>query len=90
MPSQDVSAPGNLWLTFDASTGVGLEANGQPIEIPGGISRVVITPSGTVQAALTAAGYAPANWWADSIRATTRSMAARMSSGWQTSIDEWP
>lgn len=48
---QDVSAPGNLWLTFDASTGVGLEANGQPIEIPGGISRVVITPSGTVQAA---------------------------------------
>jgi len=47
---EDVGAQGNLWLTFDASTGVGLEANGQPIEIPGGISRVVITPSGIVHA----------------------------------------
>jgi cytoskeleton protein RodZ len=47
---QDIGAQGNLWLTFDASTGVGLEVNGQPIEVPGGISRVVITPSGTVHA----------------------------------------
>jgi hypothetical protein len=44
----EVATRGNVWLTFDASTGVGLEVNGQPIEVPGGIARVVITPAGIV------------------------------------------
>jgi cytoskeletal protein RodZ len=47
---EQVATNGDVWLTFDASTGVGLEVNGQPLEIPGGISRVVITPAGTVRA----------------------------------------
>ena len=47
---EQVTINGDVWLTFDASTGVGLEVNGQPVEILGGISRVVITPAGTVHA----------------------------------------
>jgi len=38
-----------VWLTFDASTGVGLNVNGHPVEIPGGISQLVIAPNGTVR-----------------------------------------
>jgi cytoskeleton protein RodZ len=44
-----IAANGSLWLSFDASTGVGLNVNGRPVEIVGGISRLVIAPNGTVR-----------------------------------------
>ncbi len=47
--TQEIDAGGDVWLSFDASTGVGLNVNGQPVEVPGGISSVVITPNGTLR-----------------------------------------
>jgi Helix-turn-helix domain len=47
--TRQIVSNGSVWLTFDASTGVGLNVNGRPVEIPGGISRLVIAPNGTVR-----------------------------------------
>jgi cytoskeletal protein RodZ len=47
--TRQIVSSGSVWLTFDASTGVGLNVNGRPVEIPGGISRLVIAPNGTVR-----------------------------------------
>jgi hypothetical protein len=44
-----IATNGSVWLTLDASTGVGLNVNGRPVEIPGGISQLVIAPNGTVR-----------------------------------------
>jgi cytoskeleton protein RodZ len=40
---------GGIWLRFDVTTGVQLFVSGRPVEIPGGMSRVVIHSNGVVQ-----------------------------------------
>ena len=47
--TRQIATNGSVWLTLDASTGVGLNVNGRPVEIPGGISQLVIAPNGTVR-----------------------------------------
>jgi cytoskeletal protein RodZ len=42
------STTGGIWMSFDASTGVQLFVSGRPVEIPGGISRLVISATGVV------------------------------------------
>lgn len=46
----DFSAAAGLWLHFDAGTAVQLLVAGRPVELPGGLSALSISPAGVVGA----------------------------------------